>query len=186
MNTFKQFITEHIQFDKNKWLSNHKHRINEDGTVDIDGNVLLSYNSLYVLPFQFGTINGNFECVYNLLTSLKNAPKCVNGGFFCFNNQLKTLEGAPKKIKTDFDCSFNQLTSLEGGPELVGENFYINYNKHLMSLDHLPEHIGGKVFCSNNFSSKDLTQAIEKAKNKKYIRTLEYEDEVEGIGDIFD
>ena len=78
------------------------------------------------------------------------------------------------------------MKTLKGGPKWVGENYYINYNKNLMSLDHLPEHIGGSVFGPANFSSTDVAKAIEKAKQQKYIKTLEYDDEIEGIGDIFD
>jgi len=68
--------------------------INEDGTVDVDGNVIL-YASYYVdkltkLPLKFGKVSGDFLCTHQ---------------------ELKTLEGCPKWVGGDFTCSFNKLTT---------------------------------------------------------------------------
>ena len=57
--------------------------INNDGSIDVDGNVKLSRINLTNLPFKFGKISGNFYCSNNLLTSLEGAPTSVGGEFYC-------------------------------------------------------------------------------------------------------
>lgn len=70
-----------------------KYTINDDGTVDVDGDVDLFNNGLTELPFKFGKVTGYFNCGLNKLTSLVGSPKYVGGYFSCYNNKLKTLEG---------------------------------------------------------------------------------------------
>ena len=47
--------------------------INKDLTVDVKGDVNLSYKNLKELPVQFGKVKGNFFCSNNQLKSLKGA-----------------------------------------------------------------------------------------------------------------
>ena len=97
--------------------------INEDGSIDVDGNVDLYDKKLKVLPLKFRKVSGYFKCSFNELTSLKGSPQSVGGWFDCNDNQLTSLEGAPQSIGGDFFCCGNQLTSLEGGPQSVGGDF---------------------------------------------------------------
>jgi hypothetical protein len=60
--------------------------INEDGTIDVNGDVNLSYKGLTELPLEFRNVTGNFSCHSNLLTSLEGCPKSVGGDFYCDNN----------------------------------------------------------------------------------------------------
>ncbi|MCK9471934.1 MAG: hypothetical protein M0Q88_09305 [Bacilli bacterium] len=109
--------------------------INEDDSIDVDGNVDLYDKKLKVLPLKFRKVSGNFHCGYN---------------------QLISLEGAPQRVGGRFDCSGNQLTSLEGGPQRVGEYFscYSN-NNNLKNIDYLPKYYKG-LCISNNPISKIL------------------------------
>tara|TARA_R110000868_G_scaffold243978_2_gene500092 strand:+ start:475 stop:1038 length:564 start_codon:yes stop_codon:yes gene_type:complete len=187
MKTFKEFITENKDFDKDAWLSQQEYTINPDGTIDINGDVKLSTYSLEKLPFKFGEVTGYFDCSHNQLTSLEGSPKFVGINFDCSYNELTTLEGSPKFVGGYFDCSDNELITLKGCPEHVVDAFYCMTNR-IKTIDYLPEYIGGEVFMQLNatkFSPEDIERAINKAKNRKYIKTLEY-DEIEGIGDIFD
>ena len=62
--------------------------INSDGSIDVEGNVDLSYKKLTKLPLKFKNVSGNFHCYDNQLTSLEGCPKHVGGGFYCHNNPI--------------------------------------------------------------------------------------------------
>jgi hypothetical protein len=111
--------------------------LNGDGSIDVDGDVDLSYQGLSELPLKFGIVSGNFYCYGNQLTSLRGAPREVRGDFYCNNNKLTSLRGAPREVGGHFSCSDNQLTSLEGAPGEVGVNFYC-HNNQLTSLEGAP------------------------------------------------
>ena len=123
-----------------KWLNKYKiknYTINDDFTIDVDGNVDLTYKHLSELPeyIQFNIVKGGFDCKVNDFTSLRGCPKEVGGGFFCNFNELITLEGAPKEVERSFDCSYNKLTSLEGAPKEVGGYLDCSNNPTLFSVD---------------------------------------------------
>lgn len=122
--------------------------INEDGSIDVDGYVDLSYQKLTKLPIQFGKVSGYFYCNDNKLTTLEGAPKEVGLDFYCYNNQLTTLEGAPLSVGGHFDCDSNQLISLKGAPLSVGGDFNCRYNE-LVTLNGISE-IGGHFDCGGN------------------------------------
>jgi hypothetical protein len=44
--------------------------LNEDGSIDVDGDVDLSFKKLTKLPIKFRNVSGNFDCSYKNLTSL--------------------------------------------------------------------------------------------------------------------
>jgi hypothetical protein len=122
--------------------------INKDGSIDVSGDVNLSYKGLSELPLKFRNITGDFFCDNNKLTSLEGCPQSV-GHFFCSYNQLKTLEGSPQSVDGYFSCSYNQLSSLEGSPRKVGGDFEC-YNNQLRSLEGSPQSVDGDFSCYNN------------------------------------
>jgi hypothetical protein len=151
---------------KSKWIENYK--INPDGTVDVNGDVNLSFKKLTHLPLKFGRVSGSFDCsknqlislegapseVYwfdcsgNQLTSLEGAPLKVSSDFYCFDNQLTTLVGAPRIVGGVFNCSSNQLTTLEGSPRKVGD--FSCQDNQLKSLIGAPEIVNGGFYCGRN------------------------------------
>ncbi len=76
--------------------------INDDGTVDVLGNVNLGNKGLTKL-------RRDFYCYNNQLTSLEGSPREVGGNFYCNHNQLITLEGGPQRVGRTFDCYNNKL-----------------------------------------------------------------------------
>ena len=118
--------------------------INSDGTIDVDGDVNITYMKLDKLPLKFNVVYGDFQC---------------------YNNKLTSLEGAPKEVGVDFDCNNNQLTSLKGSPKWVGRNFYCNNNK-LTSLEGAPKWVGGTFYCKFN----PLPKLIKD--NERYIKEI--------------
>ena len=83
--------------------------VNPDGTVDVNGNVNLSYKKLIRLPLKFGKLSGNFYCSNNQLTTLEGGPTEVGGHFYCYNNQLTKLDGCPTSVGGYFHCHYNPL-----------------------------------------------------------------------------
>ena len=104
--------------------------INDDFTIDVDGEVNILKKNLKEVPeyIQCGVVQGSFDCSRNNLTTLNGTPKEVKEYFFCSFNNLTSLKGAPEKVGGSFDCQSNKLTSLEGAPEEVGRGFYCTHN----------------------------------------------------------
>ena len=88
--------------------------INEDSTIDVDGNVYLRNKGLTKIPLKFGKVSGYFDCSFNKLISLSGAPLSVGRGFYCFNNQLKSLSGISGRISGGIYCYNNQLRDVKG------------------------------------------------------------------------
>jgi len=123
--------------------------INNDWSVDIDGDVFLYNEGLTKLPIKFNHVSGNFNCSKNNLTTLEGSPQSVGGNFWCDGNELTSLYGVPKSVGGYFDCSDNNLTTLEGGPQSVGGDFYCDDNR-LTTLEGAPKSVGYDFNCSLN------------------------------------
>ena len=94
-------------------LSNCAITKNNDGTIDVIGNLKVKFPIEY-LP-KIRNLIGNFNCNNNqYITSLIGTPKHVSGNFYCNNcNSLTTLEGAPQTIGGNFFCAeCNKLSSI--------------------------------------------------------------------------
>lgn len=138
--------------DIKAWLDQYgiqKYTINEDMTVDVDGDVSLEKKKLKYIPVQFNKINGKFNCSDNQLMSLEGCPKEVKGGFLCHNNKLKSLKYSPILIEKDFICSHNKLRNLLGCCQNIKGDFYAG-NNELKSLAGCPETVEGNFDCSFN------------------------------------
>ena len=83
--------------------------INDNGVVDVEGDVDLYNRQLTAIPVQFGYVSGNFHCNYNLLTSLKGSPREVGGDFYCGGNLLTSLRDGPREVGGVFLCSGNKM-----------------------------------------------------------------------------
>lgn len=128
-----------LQFDTDKFS------INEDGTVDVDGDLNISCRGLTKLLVKFGTIYGYFDCSYNNLETLENAPHTVEGYFICSKNKLTNLQFSPKIVTGNFECDNNKITSLLGSPRILPGSFNCSSNQ-LTNLQFCPEKIGGNLY----------------------------------------
>ena len=98
--------------------------INDDGSIDVNGDVDLWNKGLTELPLVFNKVSGNFNCGRNnRLTSLKGCPRWVGNGFYCSNNDLTSLEFSPDYVGGDFWCEYNDLTDNLCDTEIRGD-FY--------------------------------------------------------------
>lgn len=110
--------------------------INIDDTVDVDGDVNLSYKRLEFIPVKFNRVNGDFICSNNILTSLKNSPVYVGGSFRCGYNAIDSLDHSPLIVNGMYDVSHNRVTSFLGAPKTAD---YIKADfTDLTSLDYCP------------------------------------------------
>ena len=122
--------------------------INDDMSIDVDGDVNLANRGLGKLPLKFNRVRTNFNCNFNKLNTLEGAPKEVGGDFNCNINQLTTLEGSPFRVGGGFYCGDNQLTDLKFAPETVGD-FYCDENQ-LVTLLGSPWKVSGDFRCNHN------------------------------------
>jgi hypothetical protein len=97
--------------------------INDDGSIDVNGDVYLWNKGLTELPLTFNKVTGYFSCARNNLTSLKGGPKWVGGNFNCSNNRLTSLEFSPDYVGSNFHCKYNQLTDNYCIAEIGGSFF---------------------------------------------------------------
>lgn len=148
---FENFNKSDLEKELNKYdIENYT--INEDGTIDVDGDVDLSNNFLkqkqvlFKIPFKFGKVSGDFNCSYNNLESLEGSPYYVGGNFVCIKNKLTSLNGSPSEVGGYFSCSYNKLKSLEGMTLEIGDDFYCKRNPDLKELDSV-SNIEGILFC---------------------------------------
>ena len=102
--------------------------INDDGSIDVNGDVDLYDAGLTKLPLKFGFVGGYFDCRYNNLTTLEGGPREVGGDFNCSRNKLTTLEGGPRQVGGYFDCSCNKVHKIY--------SLFPDYKSFLRSLDH--------------------------------------------------
>ena len=119
--------------------------INDDGSIDVEGDVALANKGLDKLPLKFRKVTGYFGCCENKFTSLEGCPEYVGGDFDCEDNLLTNLIGSPNYIGGSFTCRYNMLTSLEGSPNHVGSYFEIR-NNGIKSLKGLNTNIGTKLY----------------------------------------
>ena len=106
-----------------KWLDEmgvKNYIINDDYTIDVNGNVNLFGKGLVKFPdyIQFNEIYGWFACQGNQLISLKGCPKIVSNTFTCRNNNLESLKYSPlfvghKSVGNYYDCTNNKIRFTE-------------------------------------------------------------------------
>jgi hypothetical protein len=102
--------------------------INKDLTVDVFGNVNLSYKKLTALPIQFGVINGYFNALCNDFTTLKGFPFVVGGNFQCHLEKDFDFSLLPtQKVSKNFFClsevNIENLKKLFNSPIEIKGNF---------------------------------------------------------------
>lgn len=98
--------------------------INNDLTVDVDGDVKIRKSTHIKFPLKFNKVTGEFTCSYNEnLISLEGAPKFVGACFSCYScKKLSSLQHCPMYIKTDFNITkCDNITSLHNIHTMVKE-----------------------------------------------------------------
>lgn len=154
--------------------------INEDGTVDVDGEVYLYANNLVKLPLKFGKVTGYFTCSNNHLTSLEGSPYWVGRYFDCSNNELTTLEDGPKTVIGSYYCQRNKLVNFKGWPEDFDGYLFISGNPVYKLLENITNDKRNKfVYWCNEFDAiDDEGNVIPERMEEVYHKIgLEYEED---------
>jgi len=192
MKSYKEFIREskrdiHSICDE---YGINDYTINPDGSIDVDGNIILSYDfergELSKIPLKFAKVIGDFECDRNQLTTLKGSPKSVGGNFECSGNELTSLEGGPESVGGNFDCHSNQLTSLEGLPEIGG---HINCRRNqITDFRGVSEFFEGYFYCEGNPIEEIYTLFLQEdsINDSKCIQWINEFDVIQGDTVIMD
>lgn len=147
--------------DIKRWLDKYKIKnyiINDDLSVDANGDIDISNQDLEVIPVKFGKVTGSFWCSHNKLINLEGAPEFVSGNFFCDGNKLTNLTGISKSIRYIIICVDNPLTSLIEIKNGIFRGIVFNIDE-------------------KNFKQKNLIQILNKYYNKerKYYNLI-YDD----------
>ena len=134
-----------------KGTSTPKWWLTDEGTVDVDGDIDMSYSTYPRIPVKFGVVSGNFEIANCKITSLEGCPRTVGIRFNCGHNpQLESLVGGPDTVHGDCYFSFCvSVKNLEGSPTRVDGTFHINNCRSLRNLKGLPHRMGGLDFSYN-------------------------------------
>jgi hypothetical protein len=122
---------ENLNFNGENSIIIGKYEINDNGTIDVYGDVRFLSKMKYItaIPFRFNKVTGDFDCSHLSLKNLEGCPVEVGGTFDCSHNQLSTLEWAPKKVGGIFifddtvrslytgnkSCNFNKVLLLFRG-----------------------------------------------------------------------
>ncbi len=134
--------------------------INSDGSIDVDGEVILSSIDLKKIPLTFNRVTRDFRCCDNNLISLEGAPRKVSGDFICYDNLLTSIEGSPQEVGGNFYCSDNLLTSLKGGPKRVSGIFNCHRNK-IWTFEGAPDYVGELFLCSDRNTIYNIWKLFE-------------------------
>lgn len=141
------------------------HKIHDDGTVDVEGDLILEDFSDGKLPLKFGTVSGNFEIrSYGRrgknLSTLEGSPHTVDGNMsVMFLPKLSSLEGCPEYVGGKFVITQCPITDLKGSPQRIrGVNNITNGHMYtvtiidtkITSLEGLPSVIEGGLDVSLN------------------------------------
>ena len=93
-----------------RWLKEcdiFNYTINDDLSVDVNGNVSINNLELSSIPFKFDCVSGDFVCMNNKLTSLEGCPEIIGGHLNWSKNNIRSLEGCPVEIRCNFNCVNN-------------------------------------------------------------------------------
>jgi hypothetical protein len=110
---------ENIQIEQNEDQHDKpKYVINDDGTIDVNGNIFLINNNIKKFPdyINFNIVDGFCDMAYSDLETLRGFPKKVYGYFRCSNNKLTSLKYCPKYV---YKGSRNKSGNFYPGRNLV-------------------------------------------------------------------
>jgi hypothetical protein len=126
---FKESVDEESKIHQICKIYNiENYTINDDLSIDVDGDVNLYNKNLIEIPLKFNRVDGWFSCGLNRLISLDNIPEYVSGNFYCSTNNLTSLENLPKYIGGYINFVDNKIWSFKGIPDSFRGEIYCKRN----------------------------------------------------------
>ena len=138
--------------------------INDNLSIDVNGDVYLFDEYFIELPLYFNIITGDFALKFNNLFSLKGAPKYVGDEFYCYGNKIKTLYNIPE-VKGKVTIIHNPISELWN---LFRKKDYIEY---FNDLDIIIDNGETVILDRLNYFLQDIgdQREIDKLENYKTI-----------------
>lgn len=118
--------------------------IDEDGTINISGNLNLDFCRYESLPIKFGTVTEDLINHDSKLKYLWNFPKRVEGSVEMTGSNIKSLSGCPEWIGEHLFVGGTKITSLKGIAKYIGGNVHFA-GSNLKSLEGLQDKLEGDL-----------------------------------------
>lgn len=191
------------------WLRQNKitnFTINDDNSVDVDGDLNLDGLRHAKLPVNFKSVTGSVSLVGALLKTLEGLPDEINGDFDISSMDLDSVEGFPMKVhgdchigKTNVKTTLanSRLAHVEGDlliheygsnsfvglPAYVGGDFIVKDCPEVTSLKGMPKEIGGDCRMPAR-QIKSLNGMTQKIGGKLEIKSPGFVGDITGIGEV--
>ncbi len=111
----------------------NKYTINSDGSIDVDGNVELSFYKLSKLPIKFNYVRGSFDISCNKLTTLEGLPKYIDGYLNLDYNHIVVLNIDIIAIGSNISIGMNPIEKIEYINPNIIDNIRIHNNQGIIS-----------------------------------------------------
>lgn len=98
-----------------RWLDRNSidnYIVNDDLSINVNGDVKLYDIKIETLPYKFNIIFGDFRILNCELTTLKNCPNIVYESFACSYNPIHSFNDAPHHVGGNFYCSSTPIKNL--------------------------------------------------------------------------
>jgi hypothetical protein len=148
----------------------YEYTLNDDMSLDVDGDVYIFNAGLTKMPFKLNTVGGSLLLYNNSLINMDGLPKTVNSTFNISRNKLDSMVGGPISVGESYHINGNNIRSFKGFPENYSEHMFISFvdnpvNDILSSVD--------VVMKSQGLDSYDGSQESSKPRNKIYLQAIE-------------
>lgn len=167
-----------IEYQLKKLHVNNSFRLNDDGSIDLFGDVNIANQGLTEIPVKINEVQGFFDCSNNKLTNLINMPKAVMRHFYCRDNNLVSLKGCPELIGGSLYAEGNNITSLDFLPKQIKNSIHLQSNpvRVLDGIKGLPLKTSSSFYIhmsNKSFSKEDIEfylNNLEKIQLKDELR----------------
>lgn len=130
--------------------------INDDGTIDVVGEINWGFKRWKKLPLKFRKVDGNFLIFNNHnLVSLEGCPTEVTGSFKFSAQEITSMKHVPEKVGKDFTVSSFKMKKFDYFPKEIGGELSI-FNSRIETLDLLPKEVFGKVSITENMFLRSI------------------------------
>lgn len=153
-------------------------KINDDNTVDVDGDVDLVGIRLYKIPVKFSSISGSVLIAESMFKTLEGLPPVIGGDLLVQGMALESLNGIPKEVRGSVSLQHSTIKdATHSDLDHVGHNLILS-SCQLKTFGNLPSYVGGDLNASNNslVSIKGLPEKIGRhlvLTHNKMLTTLE-------------
>ena len=168
---------EIIQLCEQYGIKNYS--INLDGSIDVNGDVIMRGIGITEIPIKFNKVKGDFVISQNKIKFLDNSPVWVGGHFHAHFVCLESLYHGPKYVGGEFSLMQTYLTNLKYVPDCQKFSMRTNYAHiepyeyrylfmhKIKEVDIRPQSLLTE-FIAENITNPDRFDVLRKLKNGNY------------------